>query len=128
MSSGKVNLAEGVTAAVLDQARLLGVVPFMNGVTVDVKSSFEVSDVTVTETSVALAVTIAVEKGALPGSFKLGGEVKLSVCQTLGGGWTEITPDPSDIVVKRVSDTEATVSVTYDHRKHGYQFFKMIVK
>jgi hypothetical protein len=48
------------------------------------------------------------------------------VCETLGGDWTEITPDPEAIVTTRVDDKTATVSVTYD--KDGYNFFKVVVK
>jgi hypothetical protein len=126
VTSGNVTLAEGVTAESLEQARLLGITPRVDGTEVAVASTFEVSEVAVEDDAVTLSVTIAVEQGALPETFMLGGEVKLMVCQTLGGEWSEVTLDPEEIVVTRVDDKTATVSVTYD--KDGYNFFKVVVK
>jgi hypothetical protein len=123
---GEVTLAEGVTNETLEQARLLGIMPSVDGTEVVVASTFEVAEVAVDANRVTLSVTIAVEQGALPETFTLGGEVKLMVCQTLGGEWSEITPDPEEIVVTRVDDKTATVSVTYD--KDDYNFFKVVVK
>jgi hypothetical protein len=126
VTSGNVTLAEGMTAASLEQARLLGITPRVDGTEVAVASTFEVADIAVVDDAVTLSVTIAVEQGELPGSFKLGGTVTVMVCETLGGEWTEITPDPEEIVTTRVDDKTATVSVTYD--RSDYNFFKVVVK
>jgi hypothetical protein len=123
-------LAEGTTAETLDSARLLGITPSISVsgsiASVAAESTFEVSEVVVTENAVSLAVTITVETGRFPAEVSLGGVVKLMVCDTLNGEWTEITPAPSQIMLKRISDTEATLSVT--QTLDAYQFFKVLVK
>lgn len=130
ITSGSVTLAEGTSATSLEAARLLGITPNVtrtdDGATVAAESSFEVSEVVVADNAVALAVTITVEAGTLPSVLSLGGSVKLLVCDTLGGEWIEVTPAPSQIMLTRISDTEATLSVT--QALDAYQFFKVVVK
>lgn len=36
-----------------------------------------------------------------------GGAVKWMMCDALGGTWTEVTPSPNQIMLKRMSNTEA---------------------
>jgi hypothetical protein len=127
VTSGEVTLATGVTAESLEQARLLGITPRVDGTEVAVASTFEVSEVVVADNAVSLAVTIAVEAGTLPSALPLGGTLKLMVCETLGGEWTEITPDPKEIRLIPVSDTEATLSITQT-LDNAYKFFQVIVK
>jgi hypothetical protein len=130
ITSGCVAMADGTTAETLDAARLLGITPSVsvegNIATVAAESSFEVSEVVVADNAVSLAVTITVEAGELPENPSLGGVVKLLVCDTLGGEWTEMTPDPSQIELTRISDTEARLSVTQS--LDVYNFFKVLVK
>ncbi len=52
--------------------------------------------------------------------------MKLLVCDTLNGDWTEVTPAPSQIMLTRISDTEARLSVT--QALNTYNFFKVVVK
>jgi hypothetical protein len=128
VTSSEVTLADGVTAEMLEEARLLGVIPEVNGAEVAVATSFTVSDIVVDETTLTLAVTIAVEQGELPETITLGGEVKLMVAQSLADEWTTVVPTPENIEVIRASDPniqEAVISVTYD--RSDYQFFKVIV-
>ena len=80
----------------------------------------------VADNAVSLAVTITVEAGRFPTEVSLGGAVKLMVCDTLGGEWTEVTPDPSQIKFTRVSENKATLSVTQD--SGSYKFFQVLVK
>ena len=130
ITSGSAVLAEGTTVEALGAARLLGITPSVsvsgNIATVAAESTFEVSKVVVAENAVSLAVTITVEAGRFPSEVSLGGAVKLMVCDTLNGEWTEVTPAPSQIMLTRISDTEATLSVT--QTLDAYQFFKVLVK
>ncbi len=130
ITSGSVTLAEGTSATSLEAARLLGITPSVtrtvDGASVAAESSFEVREVVVADNAVSLAVTIVVEAGTFPSVLSLGGSVKLMVCDTLGGEWIEVTPAPSQIKLTRISDTEATLSVT--QALDAYQFFKVIVK
>ena len=124
----EVTLAGGVTAEMLEEARLLGVIPEVNGAEVAVATSFTVSDIVVDETTLTLAVTIAVEQGELPETVTLGGEVKLMVAQSLADEWTTVVPTPENIEVTRASDPniqEAVISVTYD--RSDYKFFRVVV-
>lgn len=128
VTSSEVTLADGVTAEMLEEARLLGVIPEVNGAEVAVATSFTVSDIVVDETTITLAVMIAVEQGELPETVTLGGEVKLMVAQSLADEWTTVVPMSENIEVVRASDPniqEAVISVTYD--RSDYQFFKVIV-
>ena len=128
VTSSEVTLADGVTAEMLEEARLLGVIPEVNVdgtvAEVAVATSFIVSDMVVDETTITLAVTIAVGQGELPETVTLGGQVALKVAQSLSE-WTTVTPAPAAITMTRVSETEATVSVTYDRGE--YKFFQVIV-
>ena len=130
VTSGSVTLASGTTVDTLEAARLLGITPSVtrtdDGATVAAESTFEVSEVVVAENAVSLSVTITVEAGTLPSVLSLGGTVKLMVCDTLGGEWTEVTPDPSQIKLTRVSENKATLSVTQD--PGSYKFFQVLVK
>lgn len=130
ITSGSVMLASGTTVETLDAARLLGITPSISAsdsiASVAAESSFEVSEVVVADNAVSLAVTITVEAGKLPENPSLGGVVKLLVCDTLGGDWREVTPDPSQIKLTRISDTEARLSVAQS--VDVYNFFKVFVK
>ena len=130
ITSGSVMLASGTTVETLDAARLLGITPSISAsdsiASVAAESTFEVSEVVVADNAVSLAVTITVEAGKLPENPSLGGVVKLLVCDTLGGDWREVTPDPSQIKLTRISDTEARLSVTQS--VDVYNFFKVFVK
>ena len=110
----------------MEQARLLGVIPAINGTEVAVGSTFEVSEVSLDEEVVTLSVTIAVQAGELPNTLRLGGDVVLLACKSLGDDWTEIIPTSSNLSITRVNATEATISVTKD--RDDYQFFKVVVK
>jgi hypothetical protein len=114
----------------LDAARLLGITPNVtrtdDGATVAAESTFEVSEVVVAENAVSLAVTITVEAGRFPTEVSLSGAVKLMVCDTLNGEWTEVTPLPTQITLTRMSDTEASLAVT--QALDTYKFFKVLVK
>lgn len=128
VTSSEVTLADGVTAEMLEEARLLGVIPEVNGAEVAVATSFTVSDIVVDETTITLAVMIAVEQGELPETVTLGGEVKLMVAQSLADEWTTVVPTPENIEVIRASDPniqEAVISVTYD--RSDYKFFRVVV-
>ncbi len=67
ITSGSVTLAEGTSATSLEAARLLGITPNVtrtdDSASVVAESSFEVSEVVVTDNAVSLAVTITVEAG-----------------------------------------------------------------
>ena len=130
VTSGSVTLASGTTVDTLEAARLLGITPNVtradDGATVAAESTFEVSEVVVANSAVSLSVTIAVEAGTLPSVLSLGGSVKLMVCDTLGGEWTEVTPSPSQIKLTRVSENKATLSVTQN--PGSYKFFQVLVK
>ena len=126
VTSESVSVAEGTSAAALEQARLLGVIPAINGTEVAVGSTFDVSEVSVDEDVVTLSVTIAVQAGELPNTLRLGGDVVLLACKSLGDDWTEIISTSSNISITRVNATEATISVTKD--RDDYQFFKVVVK
>jgi hypothetical protein len=130
VTSGSAVLAEGTTAEALEAARLLGITPSVsvsgNIATVAAESTFEVSEVVVADNAVSLAVTITVEAGRFPTEVSLGGAVKLMVCDTLNGEWTEVTPLPTQIRLTRMSDTEATLAVT--QALDTYKFFKVLVK
>ena len=130
ITSGSAVLAEGTTVEALEAARLLGITPSVsvsgNIATVAAESTFEVSEVVVADNAVSLAVTITVEAGRFPTEVSLGGAVKLMVCDTLNGEWTEVTPSPTQIRLTRMSDTEATLAVT--QALDTYKFFKVLVK
>jgi hypothetical protein len=130
ITSGSAVLAEGTTAETLEVARLLGITPSVSlsssDATVAAESTFEVSEVAVADNVVSLAVTITVEAGTLPSALSLGGTVKLMVCDSLGGEWTEVTPEPSQITLTRVSENKAKLSVTRD--LGSYNFFQVLVK
>ena len=130
ITSGSAVLAEGTTVEALESARLLGITPSVsvsgNIATVAAESTFEVSEVVVADNALSLAVTITVEAGRFPTEVSLGGAVKLMVCDTLNGAWTEVTPSPTQIRLTRMSDTEATLAVT--QALDTYKFFKVLVK
>ena len=128
VTSSEVTLADGVTAEMLEEARLLGVIPDVEGAEVAVATSFTVCDIVVDETTITLAVMIVVEQGELPETITLGGEVKLMVAQSLADEWTSVVPTPENIEVIRASDPniqEAVISVTYD--RSDYKFFRVVV-
>ena len=114
------------SAAALEQARLLGIIPVINGTEVAVASSFGVSEVALDEDVVTLSTTIAVQAGELPKTLQLGGNVVLLVCESLDEAWKEIVPISSNLSITRVSATEATISITHD--RDDYHFFKVVVK
>jgi hypothetical protein len=118
-----------VTDADLEQAYLLGIVPEVTDQNdVNVKSTFGVSDVVVDSKTVTLTVAIAVQAGALPDAFALGGTVKLMAWETLDDMDAPVEVDPANytVTVTRVSDTEATISVT--PLVDTYKFFKIVVE
>jgi hypothetical protein len=92
------------------------------------ESTFEVSEVVVTDDTLTLSVTIAVGegKGSLPETFTLGGTVKLRACQSLSEGLKEVALPTNAVKVERVNATQATVTLTVD--KALYQFFQVIVE
>ncbi len=128
VTSSEVTLADGVTVEMLEEARLLGVIPDVEDAEVAVATSFTVCDIVVDETTLTLAVMIVVEQGELPETITLGGEVKLMVAQSLADEWTTVVPTPENIEVIRASDPniqEAVISVTYD--RSDYKFFRVVV-
>lgn len=46
--------------------------------------------------------------------------------QTLNGTWTEVTPSPTNLVLTRISATQATLTIKQTIGKD--KFFKVIVK
>lgn len=126
ITSGTITFAKGVTANDLEQARLLGVKPSIANNTIAVRTTFDVGNISIQQNVITFTATISVTQGQLPTAFSLGGTAKLMTSQTLNGTWTEVTPSPTNLVLTRISTTQATLTIKQTIGKD--KFFKVIVK